>query len=83
MGTALSLLTFGSPTVRSPDPTLSRRANFTLRLEEQLALLTNPSQTRTVMQTELGEDGQRKRVVVQKKIRPWWRLGEGGKAISL
>jgi len=54
------------------DPVLNRRVKFIEKLEEQKRLLDDQVYIRTV-QRMADVDGQKQPVVLQQKVRPWWK----------
>jgi Family of unknown function (DUF6641) len=57
-----------------------RRDRLILRLEEQKALLQDPAYLRTV-QRWVEQDGQKRQVEKQQKVRPWWRTDSAGNVV--
>src|SRR3984957_8584290 len=62
---------------RIHDPVMIRRDRLIRRLDEQKALFQNPSYVRTV-QRWVEQDGQKRQVEKQQKVRPWWRTDAAG-----
>ena len=79
----LKSLTFTSIPVRRHDPIEGRRGKLVQRLEEQKALLQNPSFVRTVQRWS-GKGDDRRQVEKQQRVRPWWRAdASGGVVLSV
>ena len=79
----LKSLTFTSIPVRRHDPIEGRRGKLVQRLEEQKALLQNPSFVRTVQRWS-GKGDERRQVEKQQRVRPWWRAdASGGVVLSV
>jgi hypothetical protein len=76
----LKSLTFTAVPKPTNDPVLIRRAKLVAKLEEQRALFQNPSYARTV-QRSVTENGQKKRVEKQQRVRPWWRCDPAGNLV--
>ena len=74
----LKTMTFAALPKASNDPAQKRREKTISRLEEQVLLLTNPSQKRSVQRRKLV-DGERVSVTKEVSIRPWWRTDPAGK----
>jgi hypothetical protein len=74
---ALKSLTFTAVPAKTHDPVIARRTKLVGKLEEQRTLFQNPSFTRTV-QRSVEENGQKKRVEKQQRVRPWWRTDSSG-----
>ncbi len=54
------------------NPTIERRLRIITRLEEQKALLCDPSYVRRV-RSFIKENGVRKAVETEQRVTPWWR----------
>ncbi len=54
------------------NPTIERRLRTVTRLEEQKALLDDPSYVRRV-RSFIKESGVRKAVETEQRVTPWWR----------
>ena len=79
----LKSLTFTSIPVHRHDPIEGRRGKLVRRLEEQKALLQNPSFVRTVQRWS-GKGDERRLVEKQQRVRPWWRAeASGGVVLSV
>src|SRR4051794_38948408 len=59
------------------DPVQARRAKLIGRLEEQKKLLADANLIRKV-QRNIRENGERKMVIQEQKVRPWWRADASG-----
>jgi hypothetical protein len=77
---ALKSLTFTAVPGKVHDPVMIRRVKIVGRLEEQRTLLQNPSFTRTIQRTA-EENGEKKRIERQQKVRPWWRTDVTGSLV--
>jgi len=77
MSALKSLAFVAAPKLTMPDPTIDRRMKVISRLEEQKALLADPSFKRTVS-LSVKKDGVRTTEERQQKISPWWRLTTQG-----
>lgn len=73
----LKSLSFAALPKPPSDATQVRREKLIGRLEEQKALLDNPNLIRTV-QRSVKENGEKRIVSKQHKVRPWWRADSGG-----
>ena len=73
----LKSLAFAALPKNSNDPVQTRRAKHISRLEEQKALLADPNLNRTVQRT-VTENGEKRIVSKQQKVRPWWRADSAG-----
>jgi hypothetical protein len=80
MGALKSLSFVAIPKTTNADPALRRRAKLIDRLEEQRALLQNPSVTRSVRKT-VKENGEKRRVDKAVRIRPWWQTDLAGNTV--
>jgi hypothetical protein len=79
----LKNLTFTALPVRTSDPVANRRAKLAGRLEEQKALLQDPSYVRTA-QRWTGKGDERRQVEKRTRVRPWWRAdASGGMVMSV
>ena len=74
----LKSLSFAALPKASTDPVHIRRAKLIGRLEEQKALLDDPNLIRTTQRT-VKEDGEKRIVTKQQKVRPWWRTHSAGR----
>lgn len=74
----LKTMTFAPLPKASNDPAQKRREKTISRLEEQVLLLTNPSQKRSVQRRKVV-DGEQVTVTKEVAIRPWWRTDGAGK----
>ncbi len=73
----LKSLSFAALPKNSNDSVQTRRAKLISRLEEQKALLADPNLIRTVQRT-VTENGEKRIVSKQQKVRPWWRTDSAG-----
>ena len=73
----LKSLSFAALPKNSNDPVQTRRAKLISRLEEQKSLLADPNLIRTVQRT-VTENGEKRIVSKQQKVRPWWRTDSAG-----
>ena len=73
----LKNLTFTAVPARSNDPVANRRAKLIERLEEQKALVANPSYVR-MTQRWTGKGDERRQVEKQQRVRPWRRADASG-----
>jgi len=74
----LKNLTFTAvPAAPGHDPVAARRAKLVERLEEQKALLADPSYVRKI-QRWTGKGDERRQVEKQQRVRPWWRTDASG-----
>jgi hypothetical protein len=73
----LKSLTFTALPQAGANPTLDRRTRIITRLEEQKALLADPSFTRTV-RTWVKREGVRTPQEKQERVLPWWRQAPNG-----
>jgi hypothetical protein len=76
----LKSLTFTTVPGRIHDPVMVRRERRIRRLEEQKALFQNHSYLRTV-QRWVEQEGQKRQVEKQQKVRPWWRTDSAGNVV--
>jgi hypothetical protein len=77
---ALKSLSFTAIPKLSGNPILARRAKLIERLEEQKALVENPTFTR-VSQRWIKVDGQRQPVEKRHRVSPWWRPDGSGQLV--
>lgn len=73
----LKSLSFAALPKPTTDATQVRREKLIGRLEEQKALLDNPNLIRTI-QRSIKENGEKRIVSKQHKVRPWWRSDSAG-----
>ena len=73
----LKSLSFAALPKTSHDPVINRRIKLIARLEEQKGLLDNPNLIRTTQRT-VTENGEKRIVSKQQKVRPWWRTDPSG-----
>jgi Family of unknown function (DUF6641) len=73
----LKNLTFTAVPARSHDPVAARRDKLAQRLEEQKALLADPSYVR-VVQRWVGKGDDRRQVEKRQRVKPWWRADAAG-----
>ena len=73
----LKSLSFAALPKPASDPSLIRREKLIGRLEEQKSLLDNPNLIRTT-QRSVKENGEKRIVSKQHKVRPWWRADTAG-----
>jgi plasmid stabilization system protein ParE len=73
----LKSLTFTAVPTRGNDPVANRRAKLVERLEEQKALIADPSYVRKT-QRWTGKGDDRRQVEKQQRVRPWWRADATG-----
>jgi hypothetical protein len=76
----LKNLTFTAVPIRDHDPVTNRRAKLIERLEEQKALLANPSYVRRT-QRWTGKGDERRQIEKQQRVRPWWRADATGQYV--
>lgn len=76
----LKSFTFTAIPTASRDPVAIRRQKLVGRLEDQLALLSDPSFVRTVHRWS-GTGDDRRRVEKQQPVRPWWRADAAGNVV--
>ena len=57
---------------------MTRRAKLVARLEEQRALALDPGYAPTRRRTVKSEDGTKRAVESQRRLRPWWRADANG-----
>ena len=76
----LKSLTFTAVAGRAHDPVAARRQKLVERLEEQKALLKDPSFVRKT-QRRVEVDGQKRLVEKDQKVRPWWRTDASGAVV--
>src|SRR4051812_22170547 len=74
---ALKSLTFTALPQSGTNPVLDRRTRVITRLEEQKALLADPTFIRTV-RTWIKKDGVRTPHEKQERVLPWWRQAPNG-----
>jgi hypothetical protein len=77
MPAALKSLTFTTLTKIGTNPVLDRRARIIARLEEQKALLADPTFTRTI-KIGVKQDGVRTMTEKQQRVLKWWGLHPSG-----
>ncbi len=75
---ALKSLSFATLPKNSSDPIQIRRSRLVERLEEQKVLLADPSLVRTTQRT-VKENGEKRIVPHQFKVKPWWRTDDVGR----
>ena len=68
----LKTLNFVVATKRSNDPTILRRAKLLTQLQQQRALAENPLFIMTTQRWRKGEDGEKRLVERQKRVKRWW-----------
>jgi hypothetical protein len=73
----LKSLAFAALPKAATDPVHIRRAKLITRLEEQKALLDDPNLIRTTQRT-VKENGEKRIVSKQHKVKPWWRTDTAG-----
>ena len=73
----LKNLTFTALPARAHDPVAARRDKLAERLEEQKALLADPSYVR-VVQRWAGKGDDRRQVEKRQRVKPWWRPDGAG-----
>lgn len=77
---ALKSLSFTAVTKLRRSPVQARRAKLLERLEDQKALLGDPSYARTVRRWR-KVDGQRTLQESQKRVTPWWTIDDAGQTV--
>ena len=80
MASILKSLKFTTIPKSNPDPVLARRAKLIERLQEQKALIQNPSLTRKIIR-KVKKDGQTTAEEHEVKVLPWWRADEKGQVV--
>lgn len=73
----LKSLSFAPLPKTATDATQVRREKLIDRLEEQKALLDNPNLVRTTHRS-VKENGEKRIVSKQQKVKPWWRADTTG-----
>ena len=73
----LKTLTLSALPKAANDPIQTRRSKLISRLEEQKQLISDPALVRKVQRT-IRENGERRIVTQEQKVRPWWRTDAGG-----
>jgi hypothetical protein len=73
----LKTLAFAALPKNVSDPIQIRRDKLVSRLEEQKGLLGDPNLIRTVQRT-ITENGEKRIVAKQQRVRPWWRTDSAG-----
>jgi hypothetical protein len=73
MHTLKSLTLTAVPKQQLNNPVLTRRAKLIARLQEQKALLVDPTFTAVHQTWETMADGRKERVERKRKVRRWWR----------
>jgi hypothetical protein len=76
----LKSLSFTAVPKIAGNPVLARRAKLIERLEEQKALLNDPTHTR-VVQRWVKVDGEKQPVEKKQRVSPWWRTDLNGNYI--
>ncbi len=75
---ALKSLSFAALPKSTNDPVSARRTKVVDRLEEQKRLLEDPNHVRSV-QRWVTDNGEKRPVVKEQRIRPWWRTDATGR----
>ena len=68
----LKTLNFVVATKRSNDPTILRRAKLLTQLQQQRALAIDPLFIAVTQRWRKGEDGDKRLVERQKRVKRWW-----------
>ena len=68
----LKTLNFVVATKRSNDPTILRRAKLLAQLQQQRALAIDPMFIAVTQRWRKGEDGEKRLVERQKRVKRWW-----------
>ena len=68
----LKTLNFVVATRRSNDPIILRRAKLLTQLQQQRALASDPLFVAVTQRWRKGEDGEKRLVERQKRVRRWW-----------
>ncbi len=74
---ALKSLSFAALPKNSSDPVQVRRSRLIEWLDEQKALIVDPTLVRTTQRT-VKENGEKRIVPHQFKVKPWWRTDGSG-----
>jgi Family of unknown function (DUF6641) len=74
---SLKSLTLAALPKAATDPAQNRRSKLISRLEEQKKLVSDPGLIRKVQRT-IRENGERRIVTQEQKVRPWWRADPNG-----
>ena len=74
----LKSLNFTAVPKGAGNPAMTRRSKLVARLEEQRALALDPSYAPTRRRTVKSEDGTKRAVETQRRLRPWWRADANG-----
>ena len=69
----LKSLTFGIMSRGSQNPVLARRSKLIHRLEQQKRLAQDANFVVTISKWVRNEAGNKELVLLQKRVRPWWR----------
>jgi hypothetical protein len=69
----LKSLSFGALAKPAHTPLASRRASLIEKLEHQRSLAADPTYVRKDTRRVSGEDGGKKIITIEKRVRPWWR----------
>jgi hypothetical protein len=77
MTSALKGLTFTTLPKLGANPVLDRRTKIITRLEDQKALLADPTYTRTI-RNWVKKDGERTVVEKRQRVLPWWAMHASG-----
>ena len=68
----LKTLNFVVATKRSNDPVILRRAKLLMQLQQQKSLAENPLFIVVTQRWRKGEDGEKRLVERQKRVKRWW-----------
>jgi hypothetical protein len=74
---ALKTLSFAPLPKTANDSVSLRRAKLISRLEEQQKLIHEPNLVRTIQRT-VKENGEKRIVTKELRVRPWWRIDGAG-----
>lgn len=74
-------LTLVAAPKRTNDPVYQRRAKLITQLQQQRALAEDPSYVVTAQRWQKGEDGGKRLVERQKRVKAWWRTDAANQCV--
>ncbi len=77
----LKTLNFIVAPKRTNDPVQQRRLKLITQLEQQRSFADNPMFVFTTQRWRKGEDGSKRLVERQKRVKAWWRMDAAGQCV--
>ena len=77
----LKTLNFIVAPKRTNDPVQQRRLKLIMQLEQQRSFADNPMFVSTTQRWRKGEDGSKRLVERQKRVKAWWRADAAGQCV--